>query len=94
MILFWILWGIDAVVAAIAVYFFFIGLVDGSVSSFNIKLWIVLLIVLAALLTGTLFLRHHSYLSLSKILLAVVAVPALLYAIFIFVAVITGARWN
>ncbi len=36
MILFWILWGIDAIVALIAVYFFIVGLSDGSVSSFNI----------------------------------------------------------
>ncbi len=35
MILFWILWGIDFIVALIAVYFFIVGLGDGSVTSFN-----------------------------------------------------------
>ena len=45
---FWILWGIDAIVGAIAVAFFFIGIADGSVSSFNIALWLVILAALAA----------------------------------------------
>ena len=44
---FWILWGIDAVVAAIFVLFFLIGIGDGTVSSFNIALWAGTLIALA-----------------------------------------------
>ena len=44
---FWIAWAIDAVVAAIAVCFFLVGLADGSVSSFNIALWACILLVLA-----------------------------------------------
>src|SRR5215217_3048043 len=32
---FWLLWGFDALIAAVVLYFFFAGLADGSVSSFN-----------------------------------------------------------
>jgi hypothetical protein len=47
--LFRLLWAIDALVAAILAYFFFVGIADGSVSSFNIGLW---LLIAVAMLTG------------------------------------------
>jgi hypothetical protein len=36
---FWMLWGWDALIASVFVYFFLVGLADGSVSSFNAGLW-------------------------------------------------------
>jgi hypothetical protein len=38
-----VLWWFDAVIAAIFVGFFFVGLADGSVSSFNMTLWVCIL---------------------------------------------------
>ena len=94
MTLFWVFWGIDAIVAFIALYFFFIGLSDGSVSSFNIRMWVVLLIVLAALLLGTLALKSAGNLSLAKILAGLLAVPALLCLLFFLVVMVSGEKWN
>lgn len=94
MTFFWILWGIDAVVALIALYFFFVGLGDGSVSSFNGTMWMGLLAGLAVVLLGSLWLKSHDYLLLAKILLAVVAVPATLYGLMILTMVFGGGRWN
>jgi hypothetical protein len=51
---FWILWGWDALIAAVFVYFFLAGLADGSVSSFNMGLWLVTLGVLAVVMLGSL----------------------------------------
>ena len=41
---FWVPWGIAAVVTGVAVCFFLIGLADGSVSSFNAGLWMLILL--------------------------------------------------
>ena len=94
MILFWVFWGIDAIVALIALYFFFIGLADGSVSSFNMGLWLILLIGLAAVLIGSFSLKAAGKLALAKVLAGVLAVPALLFLIFFIVVIASGEKWN
>jgi hypothetical protein len=94
MILFWIFWGIDAIVAIIALYFFFIGLADGSVSSFNIGIWIVLLVVLTVLLFGTLTLKSAGNLLLARLLAGLLAVPALLFLLFFSIVIVSGTKWN
>jgi hypothetical protein len=52
MILFRNLFGVDILAAPVIVYFFFIGLADGSVSSFNGGLWFAILAALAVILGG------------------------------------------
>ena len=56
MTFFWILWGIDAVLSLVVLYFFFVGLADGSVSSFNMGLWLMILIGIGAIMLGSLWL--------------------------------------
>lgn len=94
MVLFWILWSIDAIVALITLYFFFTGLNDGSVSSSNSGLWGGILVVLAAIIGGSLFLKSAGYLTLAKIFLWLLAIPAVFYGLFLLVAVSSGAKWN
>lgn len=94
MLLFWVFWSIDAIVALIALYFFFIGLADGSVSSVNITIWAALLAALAALLIGTLYLKSGGNMTLAKILTGILAIPALLAALAIVVMVASGTKWN
>jgi hypothetical protein len=91
---FWIPWGIDAVAATIVVYFSFVGLAGGSVSSFNIELWIGILLAIAGILGGGLWLRSAGCTGLAVPLLLVRAVPSVLYALFIAVVVIMNPRWN
>ncbi len=94
MTFFWVLWWFDAFVALIALYFFFIGLGDGSVSSFNGGLWAVLLLGLAVILFGSQWLRAHGHPGLAMLLLAVLAVPAFFYLLIIAISVFGGGRWN
>jgi hypothetical protein len=76
----WILWAFDALIALIFL-FFFIGLGDGSVSSFNMNLWLLILAGLAAILLGSLGLMRYNYVGLTKFLLSILAVPGLLYGL-------------
>jgi hypothetical protein len=75
---FWIPWGIDAIVALIFIYFFFVGLADGSVDSFNISLWLMILLGLAGVLAGSFALRASARTGLATALVTVVAVPSIL----------------
>jgi hypothetical protein len=54
---FWAPWGVAATVAAVCLYFFLVGLADGSVSSFNAGLWTVLLLLVATVTGGSLWLK-------------------------------------
>lgn len=94
MTFFWILWSFDACIALVVLYFFFIGLGDGSVSSFNSGLWAMILAALAAILLGSLWLKGVEKLVLAKLLLAILAVPGLLYLLFLLMVVISKPRWN
>jgi hypothetical protein len=78
---FWILWGWDAVIAAIFIYFFAAGLADGSVSSFNMGLWPAVLGILAIVMLGSVLLQRSNRLALAVTLLLVLAIPGLLFAL-------------
>ena len=87
-------WAIDAVTGAVLLFFFFRGLADGSVSSFNISIWIAILAALAAVVAGSLLLKAKGFPGLGMMLLLVLAVPAVLYALFLLVFIISGSQWN
>ena len=53
-----ILFGIDALAAAVVAFFFVWGLSDGSVSAFNILLWLALLGGVGVVLGGGLWLER------------------------------------
>jgi hypothetical protein len=91
---FWLLWAIDAVIASVALSFFFAGLADRSVSSFNIVLWITTLIALAAVVGGSLWLKSTGRIGLATILLLILAVPGVLFALYFLVLIVSGPRWN
>ncbi len=94
MILFWVFWSIDAIVALIALSFFFIGIGDGTVSSFNIALWLVLLAVLAGVLIGSFILKLRGKMIPAKILAGILAIPALLVLLFFVILISSDVRWN
>ena len=91
---FWILWGIDAVIATVVLYFFFVGLADGSVSRFNIGLWIAILAALSAVIGGSLWLRSAGRKGPATIVLLILAVPGILFALFFLALLISNPRWN
>jgi hypothetical protein len=94
MMLFRVLWVIDLLTAAVAAAFFVIGVADGSVSSFNIVLWLALLAGVAIVVIGAKALRKRDQLVAACALAALLAVPALLFVLFFGVAIVSGVRWN
>ncbi len=91
---FWICWSLVLGATLIAFYFFFIGLADGSVSQFNMGIWMVLVLGLPALLWCTYWLKSQDKV---KTALALLSIPSLLVAAYLIflAAVLSGNnRWN
>jgi hypothetical protein len=91
---FLILWGIDLIAAVIVLAFFVIGVGDGTVSSFNIVLWLAVLVGLAIIIVGSRTLHRRGNTAFACAVAAVLAVPALLYGLILLIAVTSGVRWN
>jgi hypothetical protein len=85
---FWFLWSIDAVIAAVALYFFFSLSAGGNVGSFNILPWLIILAALAAVIGGSVWLRSAGQHALAIILLLLLAIPGALYALFLLLILI------
>jgi hypothetical protein len=92
--LFRIVWTIAVIVALVAVFFFVWGVQDGSVSSFNIVLWIGFLTALGAIVFGSRAMHRKGHRALGTLIAALPAVPALLYGVVILVMMFSGSRWN
>lgn len=92
--LFWILWYFTAVMSLVPVYFFFIGLKDGSITTRNFALWLLILLIIAGVLTGSIWLRDHDRLVMAKWLLALAAVPGVLVLLYFIVVMIGKPKWN
>jgi hypothetical protein len=91
---FWILWGIDAVIALIVFGFFVVGLADGSVSSFNMGLWLAILAGVGGIVGGGLLLRSARRMAIAYLVLLVLAVPGMLLGLFFLILIIANPRWN
>ena len=92
--LFKILWVINAIAALIIVYFFFEGISDGSVSGFNIGLWLLIIGALAVILIGSILLRSNGHSKMGIALLFIMAIPVVLFVLYFAVAILTNQRWN
>jgi hypothetical protein len=84
----------DVLVALVFLYFFFAGVGDGSVSSFNIALWIGILAVLALVLFGGMKLNAAGRRVPALLVLAIVAIPGLIYVLFFASILVLQPRWN
>ena len=91
---FWLVWGFDALIAAVALFFFFAGLANGRVSSFNIGLWLILLLGVAGVVGGSLRLRSIGRRGAAMAVLLLLAVPGFLCVLLFLVALIAHPRWN
>ena len=94
MISFWILWIFNALMSLIPIYFFFIGLADGSVDSDNMGIWMILLAVVALRMGGTYWLKTKNQIKAAKVVLIIAAIPSILAIIFMSVAIFGDVRWN
>ena len=85
---------VASVVALVIVIFFFWGLADGSVYSFNFAIWFVALVIaVAAPIFGVQFAtRGHHFAAI--FVLGILALPGLVYGLFLLVVVGSGTSWN
>lgn len=91
---FWMLWILSCVAAVIPVYYFFIGLKDGSITSRNMRMWIALLVVVAAVLVGSIVLHANGLMAFAKGILFVLLVPGILGLAYLLMIIIEKPRWN
>ena len=89
-----VLLGLDCLAALAAGYFFLVGLADGSVSEFNLGIWLALLLGVAAILGGGIALRRAGRPALGNLVLALLAVPTALYGLFIVLLLVTAPNWQ
>jgi hypothetical protein len=94
MILFSILCGIDGLITAVVLFFFFWGLADGTISAFNIGIWMAMLAGVVALFGGGIALRTYGRRVLANTMLGVLAAPGLLVAFFFFLLIVLHPDWK
>lgn len=87
-------WGVSAVVTTASVYFFVVGLADGSVSSFNAGLWAGLLAVCGAVTGGSYVLKQRGRPGAGALVALILAVPGLAFGLFMLMLLLTNPRWN
>ena len=91
---FWFLWSIDAVIATVALYFFFSLAAGGRVGSFNILPWLAILAALAAVVGGSVWLRSAGQHAVAIVLLLLLAIPGALFALFVLLLVILHPNFH
>jgi len=91
---FWFLWSIDAVIAAIALYFFFSLAAGGRVGAFNILPWLAILAALAAVVGGSIWLRSAGQHAVAIVLLLLLAIPGALFALFFLLLLILHPNFH
>ena len=89
-----ILLGFDLVICAAVLIFFLVGLADGSITSFNVSIWLAIITVMAVLLGGGVWLKRNAYPILGHWLLLVLAGPGLIYGLFLILTLVTNTKWN
>ncbi len=94
MVTFWILWIFNALIALVPLYFFFIGLGDGSITSRNIGYWFLILLIVAVVIGGSLLLKANNQMGPAKSLLVIAAIPGILTVLYFVIALTSKGRWN
>lgn len=89
-----LLLGVDGLIALLLLGFFLIGLIDGTVSSYNIDTWLMMLAVPAGVLGGGIALDRAGHHSGSTLLLGLLAVPGIMAALLMLLILLLNPRWN
>jgi hypothetical protein len=85
---------VDIAAAAVLLFFFFWGVSDGTVSSFNIGIWLAMLAAVGAVLGGGIALNGKGHRSAAIAILLVLGIPALLVALSMLLLIVLQPRWN
>jgi len=89
-----IFWAIDAVASLIILYFFFVGLADGTVSSGNAGLWMAIVLALAVIMGGSVWLKVNGYNFPAFGLLLILFLPSMLLLLYLLIVLFGGGRMN
>jgi hypothetical protein len=84
----------DAVIAAVALYFFFWVAAGGRVGAFNILPWLAILAALAAVVGGSIWLRSAGQDAVAIVLLLLLAIPGALFALFFLLLLILHPNFH
>ena len=93
-VLFWICWSLVLGATLVAFYFFFIGLADGSVSQFNMGIWLMLVLGLPILLLSAFWLKSQDRIKTALALLSIPSLMVTAYLIFLAAILLGNNRWN
>lgn len=91
---FWFFFWFDALMALIPIYFFFVGLADGSITARNGGIWALLLGIIGAVLFGSHWLMQHGHLGWAKGVVIVASVPGWIMLLYLLIILIGKPRWN
>ena len=80
--------------AATVAFFFLWGLSDGAVTARNMLLWLALIGVVGGIYVAALRLRATGSSAAATVLMSLLAVPAVLFALFMIVITVAQPRWN
>ena len=84
----------DLLVAAVVLFFFFWGVSDGTVSSFNIRSWLVLLAATVVSLVGGIYFQAKGSRLVAILFLSILALPGLAMVLFTVIMLVINPRWN
>jgi hypothetical protein len=85
---------VDLAIAIVVLYFFAAGLADGSISSFNIALWLFIIALAGGIPAGAVLLRRHARPRLANLVLLIPAVPGIVFLLFLLLMLVASPRWN
>jgi hypothetical protein len=91
---FWVVWTFDLLIALGFLYFFLTGLGTATVFSTYIIVWLPPLAGLGAILGGGAFLQYKGQGVWAAVVLCLLAIPAVLAALFFLVLILSNPRWN
>jgi hypothetical protein len=92
--LFTVCWWLCAAAALVPVWFFAVGLADGTVGVSNLLLWLAMLGCMAGFLYGSYRLRQLGRHGLAWLLLSVLLVPAFIALLFIVMLLLNPPHWQ
>ncbi|MBA2127100.1 osmoprotectant transporter permease [Hyphomicrobium methylovorum] len=85
---------IDIAALFLALFYFFTGIGDGSITAFNIALWLGVLAAIIAILAMGYRLKSTGHRGTATTVLAILAVPAILAAAFVLSLLIAQPNWH